>query len=1232
MAGIKIGAAITRASAPTRRKPRCQRTSTSLVLGSPSPDTQCARSRGLGRAHRPNARMVGGLRQCVRHPTSAQVFGDCIMRTGSWGRCARRSTVVTCVPDIGACKLSEPERDLGTASTAMPARGFQRDAPQHEAGSGWDRTNHFDTECRLREMLRGKRLVGELDLSPGGRALEMAEWVFNGVTRTGDYGRLRQYPAATAVFLAAEGGRCYDDGTFWPNIESLGDASAQEQSVVGKAFEAAVRQIGLEDFGDAPEAGRWLRFVTPILLHGGIPASCAPDAAQLILTDMRQGVQEGAELIDGVLRYTTARMAQLDRPLQRFFSYGGEFALDLVERMMAAVFDINAIGLDDAQQLVSELAEELGLPEYLLQALIDGGSIGGGVRRRRPPRPLVRIDRYSCSGPHVALPPVEGGGEWLLSGSSASRHTALQREAHEVPLTPSRGGWTVTLRSGAVETGAQFKGHPDVAAYIFEPGGKIAREQRRVRGNVALLLVAKDIEVLCRNETPAPLAEELPARGEPWNGWKLLSLDLSDTDALVLRSKTAGLETPVLLPVSQPPQGPAITSLPVAAVSGPMGCAVYADAPCVAEPDGTTPATWRVRWRNDDDTNPPPTAVLDDLPYGPQGRSLAPRLPTEDSCYGTLEIVGPLGSDLRERVAVIRGLRLTMPDRVIGPDETVDVTVDADCVLTDSTGSSGRSVRIEFEPGCESIKLLAGGVPLTVTIPRLAWVTSYRDMPAAALGRDRQQIGLDQIESGEAESLLVRCGRPTSIAVELHGHELLQRAEASQAVGEQGRWAFPLSLFRDTASASGLARMSLKLHAEGAQADAAVVVARHEVSSLHVDVADAEAGEVLIDVAWHENRRFRNRQVRLWPQHRVWEQPVCEDIPDDVDGSFDCVVEAPPGPYLAEIALRDDWTTPQRPSRGAASVEVSVGSPQEADRRLRTLGLTVAAEALELAVSGHPRSHQIDGAVITAARHELRQAIAASCSSAVPFDALTRLVHLALSADGVLEEMLAEELVGALPSLHMLKLTLAMMTAPARCAASAETLEALWESEPLAAAVLDCELDDRSAARWECFAGWVPALDNGGLEQPGEPISRPLDELPPERLTALADALPPMGSLPLQFGGYTLAALEMLKKTWPDRTKLNGWMAAHTRVFTYTQRLALAQRQQISALIPRGAAGWHRFPARLQAAAFRLTDDVADQAERDAAAQALLDAAEIAPLLTKRSLFTAAALRAASIA
>ena len=1115
----------------------------------------------------------------------------------------------------------------------MSTSGFSGEAQYQADLFGWDPTNPIETETQLRELLSDKRLVGELDLSPDGDTFQSARWVFLGATRTREYARLQHYPAVTVVFLAGEGGRCYDDGTFWPNIESLSDASRQELAIVGKAFEASVRQLGLEDFSKSPEADTWMRYVTPILLHGGIPASCAPDAAQLVVSDMRHGVEDAAELIDGVLR-STARHTQLARPLLRFFLYGGDFALDLVERMITAVFDVNAVGLDVARHSVPELADDLGLPSYLLQALIDGGSPGRAVRGRRSPRPRVRIDRYSCSGPFAVLPPVHDSGEWLLTGSSASRYKAMQRETHEVPLIPSRGGWTISLQSDAGEPRSHFNGHPEVAACIFDAAGRLARDQRRLRGDTALVLAAKGVAVLSDDEeTPALLAEDLPARGEPWHGWKLLCVDLSEEDALVLRSKGAGLSARATLPVLRPPQGPAITSVPVVAVSGPMGCDVYADAPSVTEPRATAPSAWRVRWRSDDETTPPPTAMLDNLPRGPQGRSLASRLPTEGAFCGTVEIVGPLGSDLRERVAVVKGLQVTVPDRVIGPDEVVEATLDADCVLNCPNGDSGHSVTVQFEPGCESIEITADGVPLTVTVPRLSWAVSYRGTPPAGFSGDCHQIGLDDIESGEVESLLVRCGRPATVGLELHGRELFHDTEPALAAGEQGRWAFPLSQFRDTILASRLSKMTLRLRAEETHAEAAVVFARYQASELRVDVLpDIEGGEALLDVQWQENRRFRDRQLRLWSEHRPWEPPICEDIPDNVAGTFDCVVEAPPGPYLAEVAVRDDWVAPQRPLLGASAVEVHVGSTGDLRSRLLSLRPAVASEALELAVAGHPRSAQLDPHCVTSARSELRQAIAAASAAAVPFAVLGRLVSVASSTNGLLGEMLAEELIGCLSNSHLLRVTLAMMSSPTRSTVEPEILETLWQAEPVLAAVLDCSLDDRSAERWERFAGWVP-VGTHGPEQPAEPVSEPLDEFPPERLSEVADALPPMGSLALKFSGYVVAALEMLSNTWLSREQLTDWMSAHTRVTTYTQRLSPSQRRQIEILSPLpDAAGWHRFPARLQAAAFQITDETASQTDRDAAAEALLAAAETAPLLTKRSLLTAAAYRATTLA
>ena len=52
------------------------------------------------------------------------------------------------------------------------------------------------------------------------------------------------------------------------------------QQVVGHAFLGALGVLGLEEFEGAEESERWLRYVTPMLIHGGIPAAVAAEAAR----------------------------------------------------------------------------------------------------------------------------------------------------------------------------------------------------------------------------------------------------------------------------------------------------------------------------------------------------------------------------------------------------------------------------------------------------------------------------------------------------------------------------------------------------------------------------------------------------------------------------------------------------------------------------------------------------------------------------------------------------------------------------------------------------------------------------------------------------------------------------------------------------------------------------------------------------------------------------------------
>ena len=1097
----------------------------------------------------------------------------------------------------------------------------------------WDQVNPVVVENRLRAMLSGRRLVGELDLSPDGEVFQMARRVFILVTRDGNYSSLKHHPAVTAVFLSGEGGRNYDEGTFWPNIESLETTSITDRSKVGKAFETAIRKLDLEDFSYSAEVDRWWRYVTPILLHGGIPASCSQDIAGLVLSGVRNGLQDAAELIDYVLSRPT-RISQIAKPLQRFLSYGDELALDLVQRMIVAVLDADSIGIDYARESILEIAEDLELPNYLVEALVKallkGGSLDKTVGSRRSIRPRIQIDPYSCNGPYLVLPPIDEVGEWLLTGSSADRYKALRHDIHEVPLNPARE-WTVTLRQNTVESRTQFKGCQDVAAYIFDPTGRFMREQRRIKGDEVLILVAKEVEVTCDDGTPIALTEEdLPPRSEPWQGWKLLSVDTSEVTAVYLHTKSTSKVSPARLPVIRPPDGPVIASEPVVAAKGPLGCPVYSSTPFVTEPRDTAASAWKVRWR-DDNSGPPSSTPLDCLPSGHLGRDLELKLPNCDAFWGTVEIVGPLGSDLREHVAIVRGLQVTAPDRIVGPDETVKATVSANCILTDSDGNNGRSVTVAFRPGCESIGVLVNDLPLTIIISRLSWTVKRRSESPSAFSGDLQRIGLDEIESGEVESLMVRCGRSARATVELQGQEMLQQADPVQAAGIQGRWAFPLSQFRDTILASGMATMSLYLRADDTRVRAVDIVAHYEITELQVEIHEVVGHEVLLDTRWRENRRFRNRQLRLWSQHRLWEPPVCISIPDNADGYFCTTLNTPPGPYLAQIALLDDWTTPRRPSPDSAdTVEVIVGSPEDVGLQLRTLRRTIPIEALELVVSGHQPLTQTDSHLITEVHSELQQSIEVSCYYTNSATTLSNLIQTASVTDGLLAKMLIEDLVWSLQPEPLLKLTLALMILSVSCTADSDTLEMLWEAEPVIASVLDCTLDNDSSTRWKRFAGWAP--DSNGPEQPSQPVSHPLDQWGPDRLNALADALPPMDSLSLEFGGYTLAALEMLRNTWPDRIRLNRWMSAHSRVTTYIQRLSSTQRQQINTLSPdEHSSGWYKFPARLLTAAFKITDDSAAQAERNAAVLAVLEAAKLAPLLTKRSLLVATGMRAASL-
>ena len=346
----------------------------------------------------------------------------------------------------------------------------------------WDTENPARIDRELRPLLKEIRLVGELDLSLDGEIYRKATSAAKRLIAAKSWNTLgRTCPAPVVVFLVAEGVHRYRGGTFWPRVSVADLIGPAEQQKIGQAFEEALRTLGLATFRYVVAEEGALRFVTPILLHGGIPAYCATDVWGLLLGDMRSGTSDAGHLLSV---WRTSGFRGLDKPVVRFLRHGGAFAGDLIARMWQLADDVADMGMSDARVRGTEtLAHDAGLPRYLVEKLLQGEH---EPVRRGPqlPRPVVRIDPYDGRGPYLELPPApRHDGSWILSGrGDALRRVRIsQRDSRELPLGPD-SPWNVELRTSIAERLWTFAGMHAAPVYFFAEDGKIAGNQESLRG------------------------------------------------------------------------------------------------------------------------------------------------------------------------------------------------------------------------------------------------------------------------------------------------------------------------------------------------------------------------------------------------------------------------------------------------------------------------------------------------------------------------------------------------------------------------------------------------------------------------------------------------------------------------------------------------------------------------------------------------------------------------------
>ena len=990
---------------------------------------------------------------------------------------------------------------------------------------------------------------------------------------------------------------------------------------------------------------------------------------------MRSGTSDASHLLSV---WRTSGFRGLDKPVVRFLRHGGAFAGDLIARMWQLAEDVADMGMSDARVRGTEtLAHDAGLPPYLVEKLLQGEH---EPVRRGPqlPRPALRIDPYDGRGPYLELPPApRHDGSWILSGrGDALRRVRIsQRDSRELPLGPD-SPWNVELRTSIAERLWTFAGMHAAPVYFFAEDGKIAGNQESLRGTSVLALAidatsfltsdgaaasdgAQHTEPICSGasaeasraapDTPAaPVREldELPPLVGDWSGWRLQALDLTGLyEVLVVCPAQPHLDLEEIrtrLPVTASAARPRIVPEPLDGARDSGGRPVYPSPPKLQmQFDGTSPMSWRIRFRPID--GPPETLTLAELASQDDTYSTAPVFPEMQACSGRLEVVGPLGSDLREDVCVVPGVAFAIPDRLVGPEEQSDVEVTADVPLD----PDGRThVALAYPPGCDTQELPVGpardDLRIQISIPRSLWTLSRRVDARASFGHECARIGLDDLESGDVEAVLVRLRRREQVSLELHAHgQILQATQIAWTRGPEGRWSFPLAEFRDTAVHAGVDRLHLRLRAGELAVDVAVIEAVYEVSDLRcesiVDPADNTAAlrrslgresqdSGTVSFGCGRSTGFgRGRPSYGWTTVRT------------VAPTSSANRLSPPAPTLLELSIHDPWAPPPMRPRVESSntTVVHVGSYTDLSLHLNGLDPSSPMHALELEMAGRGPLLKFDSRVAGEIYERISMTLDVLSEmpdrSPTEESLLRRLLEFELAEPRRLAYRLSEDLdedsEGSLR--HLLALLPGILASPPTEMGD-ELMERLWRTNPVAGAAFDSfGTDDGEALRrWESHTGWNPSgptecqADNDSLYL-GGPIA-PFHEWQPERLRELAAAMPPSRFGRLLFTGFFSAACDFLTSTWTDRSTVTTWRATVTPIPDRTYGMTTPERDALERLASaNGSPAWCRFPHDLQAAAFHL---LAFPRTKDATVNALSRAMGFAQGLTRRCLLVAIAL------
>ncbi len=225
------------------------------------------------------------------------------------------------------------------------------------------------------------------------------------------------WPLTFALYLVLEGIHNYgDEGLFWHGPKQRLKIRDSHTTKCGQRFLQILSEYNLPTF----DHSRGLRYVTPILLHGGIPNHHLEEFLDFLY---RHEIQPHRIAIDphsllAEWRNQVKELEFLSKPVSRFLRHGGIVAEDFVGRCLdlfrfPADSDIDTVGLPERvlnayqtwqeQRPVQVRSQRIRAPVRLQRPVLKVAPYTSGVRLDLPPQQMPSRDAPNAMEWHVAV-------------------------------------------------------------------------------------------------------------------------------------------------------------------------------------------------------------------------------------------------------------------------------------------------------------------------------------------------------------------------------------------------------------------------------------------------------------------------------------------------------------------------------------------------------------------------------------------------------------------------------------------------------------------------------------------------------------------------------------------------------------------------------------------------------------------------------------------------------------